>query len=169
MKNQEAKLLPEMKRCARENKIKSVRIMAKDLIRMRSFQDKFLELQAQLKAISLQMQTMASTQTFTEGMRNATLAMKKMNSKLKIPALQSIMLEFQRQTEMMNMKQEMLADTLEDTVDDDVEEDVEQLVNQVLDEIGISIAEQLPDIGTNKLDPNLTTASNTDMLNVRRN
>uniref|UniRef100_A0A0A9VWZ6 Charged multivesicular body protein 2a n=1 Tax=Lygus hesperus TaxID=30085 RepID=A0A0A9VWZ6_LYGHE len=169
MKNQEAKLLPEMKRCARNNEIKSVRIMAKDLIRMRSFQDRFLELQAQLKAISLQMQTMASTQAFTEGMRNATLAMKKMNAKMKIPALQQIMLEFQKQNEMMNLKQEILADTLEDTVDEDAEEDVDELVNQILDEVGISIAEQLPEVGSNRLQVGAVadTASN-DVLNVRR-
>lgn len=60
MKSQETKLIAEMKKMAKDGQTKSVKIMAMDLVRIRKHQEKFINLQAQLRAISLQMQTMSS-------------------------------------------------------------------------------------------------------------
>lgn len=152
LKGQEGKLIADMKKHAKANELKSVKIMAKDLIRIRKHQEKFLNLQAQLRAVSLQMQTMVSTQAFAESMKSATMSMRRMNAQMRLPVLQKIMMEFQKQSEMMGMSQELMGDAIDDALgEEDEEEETDNVVNQILDEIGISMSEQMPDVNHGKM------------------
>jgi hypothetical protein len=49
-------------------------------------------------------QTMKSTATMTEAMKGATRAMMAMNRQVNMPAMQHIMMEFEKQGEIMEMK-----------------------------------------------------------------
>lgn len=54
------------------------------------------------------------------------------------------MMEFEKQSEMMDMKQEMMNDAIDDAMDDaDDEEETEEIVNKVLEEIGINLDAQV--------------------------
>jgi charged multivesicular body protein 2A len=140
LKRTESKLINDIKKAAAKNEMKSVKIMARDLVRIRAHQTKFVNLSSQLRAISLQMTSMASQQQLQTSMRQATRSMMAMNRVMKLPALQKTMMEFQKQSEMMEMKQEMVQDAVEDALDDEeAEEESEQVVQQVLDEIGINL------------------------------
>ena len=50
--------------------------------------------------------------------------MVRMNKQMNIPALQKVMMEFEKQSEMMDMKQEMMDDAIDDVMgeEDDEEE-----------------------------------------------
>lgn len=50
---EEAKLIMQIKKSAEKGQMKSINIMAKDLVRMRKHREKFASLKAQLRAISL--------------------------------------------------------------------------------------------------------------------
>jgi charged multivesicular body protein 2A len=94
---------------------------------------------------------MKSTMALQESMKSATRAMVVMNRRMNLPALQRIMMEFQKQTEQMEMKQEVMSDAVDDALEDDEdEEEQEAIVGQVLDEIGINLSEEL---GTAKVKP----------------
>merc|ERR1719264_1354717 len=54
--------------------------------------------------------------------------------------IQKIMMEFEKQSEIMDMKEEMMSDTIDDALGD--EED-EAIVNQVLDELGLQLTDEL--------------------------
>jgi len=144
------------KKAAKSNQLKSCKIMAKDLVRIRKHQEKFINLTAQLRAIGLQMTSMASTQALVESMRKVTRSMTQLNRTMNLPALQKIMVEFAKQSEQMDMKQEMVGDALEDAMDNEEDEvESEAVVNQVLDEIGIDLKDSLVDapskqVGTEK-------------------
>jgi charged multivesicular body protein 2A len=76
-------------------------------------------------------------------------AMMVMNRQMNIPAMQKIMMEFEKQNEMMDMKQEMMSDTMDDVLEqDNEEEDSEEIINQVLDEIGINLSSQMVEAPT---------------------
>ena len=67
-----------------------------------------------------------------------------MNGQMNLPALQQIMMEFQKQNEMMDMKEELVSDAIDDAMEDEADEaDQEEIVNKVLDEIGISLNQQV--------------------------
>jgi len=128
----------------------AVKIMAKDLVRTRSYVQKFYKMKTELQAVSLRIQTMKSQQTMGEAMRGVTRVMMVMNRQMNLPAMQRIMMEFEKQSEKMDMKEEMMSDTLDDTLEGDNEqEETEEIIGQVLDEIGINLSSQLVDAPSN--------------------
>ncbi|XXQ32730.1 Charged multivesicular body protein 2a [Plasmodiophora brassicae] len=144
MERQEKKLIMEMKTMAKKGQDSSVRIMAKDLVRIRKHQEKFLNMCAQLRAISLQMTEVSSTAMLAESMSKVTKSMGVLSQQIKLPALQKIMIEFAKQSEQMEMKQEMLTDAVDDAMqNEEDEEEQDAIVGQVLDEIGINLGQQL--------------------------
>jgi charged multivesicular body protein 2A len=46
-----------------------------------------------------------------------------MNRKMNLPAMQRIMMEFEKQSELMDTKEEMMSDTMDDVFGDDQEEE----------------------------------------------
>mmetsp|Transcript_8006 Transcript_8006/g.12861 ORF Transcript_8006/g.12861 Transcript_8006/m.12861 type:complete len:214 (+) Transcript_8006:208-849(+) len=146
MQNQEKKLISEIKKVAKEGQMGAAKIMAKDLVRTRAYITKFYNMRTQLQAVGLRLQTLKSTAAMTDAMKGVSKAMVKMNKQVNLPAMQQIMMEFAKQSELMDAKQEMMGDTLDDVVgEDNEEEESDQVVNQVLDEIGISLNQQLGD------------------------
>lgn len=79
-----------------------------------------------------------------KAMGSITVSMRTMNRQMNLPALQSMMVEFERQSTMSEMKQEMVGDILDDVLSVEQEEDeAEGMVDKVFDEIGISFAGDL--------------------------
>lgn len=149
---QEKKLIADMKRLAKQNQIDAVKIMAKDLVRTRKYVAKFYKMKAQLQAVSLQLQTVSSTQAMVEAMKGTTKAMMVMNRQMNLPAMQGIMQEFMKQNEIMEMKEEVMNDTIDQVMEDDTDANEENaLVSQVLDEIGLNLKGQLGETPANKV------------------
>jgi charged multivesicular body protein 2A len=61
LEQQEKKLIIDMKKMAKKNENEVVRIMAKDIVRTRSYVKKFHKMKAQLQAVGLRLQTLQST------------------------------------------------------------------------------------------------------------
>eukprot|EP01113_Clastostelium_recurvatum_P013596 TRINITY_DN1723_c0_g1_i1.p1 TRINITY_DN1723_c0_g1~~TRINITY_DN1723_c0_g1_i1.p1 ORF type:complete len:236 (+),score=86.55 TRINITY_DN1723_c0_g1_i1:65-709(+) len=146
MQQQEKKTIIEIKKCAKQGQIGAAKIMAKDLVRLRNQITKFYNMSTQLQAVGMRIQTLKSTQSMAEAMKGVTRAMMVMNKQMNLPAMQRIMMEFERQGEMMDMKEEMMNDTMDDAMEgDNDEEQSEEILSQVLDEIGINLSTQLVD------------------------
>ncbi|KAI9006065.1 Snf7-domain-containing protein [Gaertneriomyces semiglobifer] len=128
------------------------KIMAKDLVRTRRYIQKFYQMRTQLQAVGLRIQTLRSNQSMAEAMKGVTKAMRSMNKQINLPAIQKIMMDFERESETMDMKEEMMNDAIDDVMeDDDDEEESDQIVNQVLDEIGISLGNSLPEAASGRI------------------
>merc|ERR1712048_199425 len=68
--------------------------------------------------------------------------------------IQKIMMEFEKQSEIMDMKGEMMEDAIDDVMGDEEDEDEsDAIVNQVLDELGLQLNDKLGDapVGTGTL------------------
>ncbi|KCV67871.1 hypothetical protein H696_05601 [Fonticula alba] len=145
LENQEKKLMADIRRFAKQGQTKTCQIMAKDIVRTRRYVQKFIQMRTHLQAVSLKMQTMRSTQAMAQAMGGVTKAMRSLNNNLKMPAIQKIMQDFERESEMMSHKEEMMGDAIDDVLDEDGDEEEEsnQILSQVLEEAGISISEQL--------------------------
>uniref|UniRef100_UPI00397FEC43 Snf7 family protein n=1 Tax=Salmonella sp. s54925 TaxID=3159674 RepID=UPI00397FEC43 len=62
----------------------------------------------------------------------------------KLPQIQKIMMDFEKQSEIMDMKEEMMNDALDDALgDEDDEDESDQIVTQVLDELGLQLNDDL--------------------------
>jgi len=144
LEQSEAKVIADIKKAAREGQMGAARIMAKDLVRTRQHVQKMYKMKTQLQAVALRIQTIKSQATMANAMRGVTRAMVRMNRAINLPSLQRIMVEFQKQSEMMDMKEETIGDTMDEMwSDDDEEAATDEVINQVLDEIGINLEGQL--------------------------
>nr|CDP95331.1 BMA-VPS-2 [Brugia malayi] len=141
---QEKKIIADIKKMAKMNQMDSVKVMAKDLVRTRRHVKKFIMMKANIQAVSLRVQTLKSQDAMAQAMKGVTRAMQNMNRQLNLPQIQKIMMEFERQSEIMDMKEEMMGEAVDDAIaDEGDEEETETIVAQVLDELGIQMNEEL--------------------------
>lgn len=67
-----------------------------------------------------------------QAMKGVTRAMRNMNRHLNLPQIQKIMMDFERQSEIMDMKEEMMGEAIDDAMaDEGDEEESEAIVSQV--------------------------------------
>ena len=71
--------------------------------------------------------------------------MASMNRGLNLPQIQLIVTEFEKESSMMDMKEEMMSDAVDDVMDEeeDEEEEGDKILKQVLDEIGVDLSQQV--------------------------
>lgn len=150
LQQQEKKTIIEIKKMARQGQVPAAKILAKQLVQTRKSITKLYTMRAQMQTVQTQLTTMKSSAAMTEAMAGATKAMRKMNKKMNLPGMQQIMMEFEKQSEMMGMKQEMIDDTLEELDEDEDDEESEEVINQTLEEIGIDLEGKLVDVPTQK-------------------
>merc|ERR1719504_137591 len=93
---------------AKAGQMDAVKIMAKDLVRTRKAVKKFMLMKANIQAVSLKIQTLKSQNSMAQAMKGVTKAMMMMNKQMKLPEIQKIMQEFEKQSEIMDMKEGMM-------------------------------------------------------------
>ncbi|CCH62684.1 hypothetical protein TBLA_0I00190 [Henningerozyma blattae CBS 6284] len=142
---QEKKIVNDIKRSAKNGQIGAAKIQAKDLVRTRNYIQKFDNMRTQLQAISLRIQTVRSSDQMAQSMKDATILLAGMNRSMNIPQLQRISMEFEKQSDLMDQRQDFMDESIDNAMGDELDEDEEadDIVNQVLDEIGVDLNAQL--------------------------
>ena len=152
MQRNEKKIIADCKKAAKDGQMGAAKVMARDLVRTRKYIQKFYQMRTQLQAVSLRIQTLKSNQAMAEAMVGVTRAMRTMNASMNLPQIQGIMMEFERQSEVMDMKQEMMDDAIDDAMASDEDEDEEEaILGRVMEEIGIDFSETLADAPSGSL------------------
>ena len=74
-----------------------------------------------------------------QAMKGATGVLGSMNRSMNLPALQRIAMEFEKENDIMDQRQEMMDDAIDDVtgLEDETAED--EIVDQVLEEIGVDL------------------------------
>ncbi|GAA6006548.1 ESCRT-III subunit protein DID4 [Rhodotorula paludigena] len=152
LEQQEKKLIADIRTGARKGEMGSCKVMAKDLVRTRRYISKFYTMKTQLQAVSLRIQGMRSNQQMAEAMKGATKAMSLMSRQMNLPQIQRILQDFEKESSMMDMKEEMMGDAIDDAMDDELgeteEEEGDRILDEVLAEIGVSVGQQLGEAPT---------------------
>lgn len=69
-----------------------------------------------------------------------------MNRQVNLPAMQKIMMQFEQQSEIMDLKEEMMNDVVDTAMEEEGDEaEQEEIVSRVLDEIGINLDQSVRD------------------------
>ena len=98
-------------------------------------------MRTQLQAISLRIQTVRSNEQMMQSMKGATTLLGSMNRQMNLPALQRIAMEFEKENDIMDQRQEMMDDAIDDVTGLEDEEEGEEVVKEVLDEIGVDLGQ----------------------------
>ncbi|GKT49862.1 charged multivesicular body protein 2a 2 [Colletotrichum spaethianum] len=139
LEKQEKQLITQIKQSAQKGQMGACKIQAKDLVRTRRYIEKFYGMRSQLQKISLRLQTYRTNEQMMTAMKGATQALGTMNRSMNLPALQRIAMEFERENDIMDQRQEMMDDVMDDAMDVGAEEEGEEVVEQVLEEIGVDL------------------------------
>ncbi|CAO1624151.1 unnamed protein product [Jaminaea pallidilutea] len=156
LEQQEKKLIAEIKKNAKDGQMSACKIQARDLVRTRRHIQKFYSMRTQLEAISLRIQTMRSTSQMSEAMKGATKAMGMMNRGMNLPQVMKIMREFEKESEVMEMKDEMMNDAVDEAMEGDdegvgEEEAGDAILKEVLDGIGVDLSQNLAEAPSGSL------------------
>ncbi len=76
-----------------------------------------------------------------QAMKDATRVLGGMNRSVNLPQLQKMTMEFERESDMMEQRQEMIDDAIDDA--QEVEEEGDEIVEQVLEEIGVDLSQSV--------------------------
>ncbi|CAL5870837.1 uncharacterized protein PFLUO_LOCUS5078 [Penicillium psychrofluorescens] len=149
LENQEKKLVQDIKKSAKNGQMEACKIQAKDLVRTRRYIQKFYQMRTQLQAISLRIQTVRSNEQMMQSMKGATHLLGSMNRQMNLPALQRIAMEFERENEVMDERQEMMDDAIDEATGmEGEEEEGEDVMREVLDSLGVDLSGQLGETPT---------------------
>ncbi|OIW33550.1 vacuolar assembly/sorting protein [Coniochaeta ligniaria NRRL 30616] len=139
LEKQEKTLVSQIKQSAQKGQMGACKIQAKDLVRTRRYVEKFYSMRSQLQKISLRLQTYRTNEQMMQAMKGATMALGSMNKTMNLPSLQRIAMEFERENDLMEQRQEMMDDAVDDAMDVGEEEEGDEIVEQVLEEIGVDL------------------------------
>ena len=82
---------------------------------------------------------MRTNEQMMQAMKGATGVLGSMNRSMNLPALQRIAMEFERENDIMDQRQEMMDDAIDDVTGLEDEAEGEEVVEQVLEEIGVDL------------------------------
>ncbi len=85
----------------------------------------------------------------TDALKGVTKALSQMNRQINLPQINKILQDFEKESEVMSMKEEMMDDAVDGVLEEDGEEgESDEIVQKVLDEIGISLGGSMVDAPT---------------------
>ncbi|KAI9810288.1 MAG: ESCRT-III subunit protein did4 [Pycnora praestabilis] len=135
LENQEKKLVQDIKKSAKNGQMGACKIQAKDLVRTRRH--------CYYDYLRMPSQTVRSNEQMMQSMKGATSLLGSMNRSMNLPALQRIAMEFEKENDIMDQRQEMMDDAIDDVTGLEDEEEGEEVVKEVLDEIGVDLGQAM--------------------------
>jgi charged multivesicular body protein 2A len=144
---QEKTLMMEIKQRAKQasgSNDSTLKTLAKQLVQVRQQRVKLHSAKAQLGAMGMHATVTASQIAAVSAIGSVTDSMKVANQQMNIKETTKIMAQFQKETESLKVKEEMMDDVLMDAFDSEgIEEEADQVTNQVLAELGIELDSQM--------------------------
>ena len=126
-----------IKRSAKQNDLKAVRVYAKELYQINKQYTRMYTSKAQLDSITMKVEEAYKMKNLTNSMFVSTGIMKEMNSLVRLPQLQTTVIELEKELMKAGIMTEMVDDTFENldmNEEDEMNEEVEEQVNKIIEE-----------------------------------
>jgi charged multivesicular body protein 2A len=123
LEQQEKKMNTDINKIAKERQMDVVKIMALDLVRTRRYFKKFMFVKANIQEVSLKIQTPRSQDAMAQATKGVTRTMQNMNRQLNLLQIQRILQKFEKQSEIMDTKEEVMNDAIDDATEDEGDEE----------------------------------------------
>ena len=142
----EQQLIADITKQARDGRETTVRVLARNLVQLRSSRERLLKARGTVGSMSAQASAMAASITVADSLQKTSKVMNKMNASVQKSSAMSVA-AFQKEAERMNMTEEAMGDMLSEAFDDD-EDEADAVVGQVLAEVGLDTTKDLHDAPT---------------------
>lgn len=140
LEQEEKKCVADIKKLAQSGGHQAeIRVMAKNLVRIRNAKTKMLNMNSQLSSVKTTATMMVARDTQSKAMKSAAKAMGRANKAANASKVAANMQKFAMEMEKSNINEEMIDDALAGLDDEDIEDDIDAVTAQVLDELGIQM------------------------------
>jgi division protein CdvB (Snf7/Vps24/ESCRT-III family) len=137
---QEKEALTEIKKLASKGQDAAVRILAKQVVTIRSQRERMQKSHAQLNGLKTAGSAMSANLAVTSAMAGTARVMSAVNSTMSVESLTSAMQEMEKSMQISEMQDELLDELLDDS-DEEVEAD--DVMSQVFEELGLDLKTSL--------------------------
>lgn len=125
-----------IKKSAKNNDMKAIKVYAKELYQINKQYSRMYTSKAQLDSVAMKVEEAYKMKTLTNQMAISTGIMQEVNSLVRLPQIQSTMVELEKELMKAGIMSEMVDDTMEslDMGEDEMNEEVEEQVNKIVEE-----------------------------------
>lgn len=148
----EPKIKRELKAAAQKGEMEIAKMMCQNLVRKRNAATRFYKMEVQLQGQRANLHVGKATGAMQKVMRDTTRILYRMNKQCPLPKLQKVVKEWEKQNELMDMRQELMDDAIDDALEgDDDEEKEAAAIAEIMEEIGIETADTM--VGVKRKEP----------------
>lgn len=125
-----------IKQAAKKDDMKAVKVYAKELYQVNKQYSRMYTSKAQLNSVTMKVEEAYKMKNLTNSMATSTGIMREVNSLVRLPQIQSSMMELEKELMKAGIMTEMVDDTMEslDMGEDEMNEEVEEQVNKIIEE-----------------------------------
>ena len=138
LKNDEAKMMKEVRTALENDDMDSARLFAKDIARTRKMMLNLQSLRSKVKGISFKLESAATVQAIGGDLRGLVRSLAKVNRQLAIPQMEQLLLGMENQMTQLDMTTETIEEGFDSITEGGVEEDAE--ANQIIEELQVARA-----------------------------
>ncbi|CDR94012.1 flavoprotein domain containing protein, putative [Babesia bigemina] len=149
---EEKSLVQKLKSEAKNGRMQNVRLMAKDLVRNRKLALHYANMKSQMGGIMSQLQNAQSTNMMATSLKNVNKLIAKVSNKTDIAEFQTIIQSLGKESEVINLKLDVMAETLDNSLMDvDSVDEEEKIISQILEELGIDASASIPSVNASTM------------------
>lgn len=155
----EATIIQKLKADAKNGRMKNLRILAKDLVRTRKIALHYSNMKSQMTAILVQLQSAQSANMLSTNLKSVNKLISKVSQNTNIVEFQKIIQSLGRESEIVNLKLDVMSESLDNTLQDveSIEEE-EKVITQILEELGIDTTANLAAVANTPMKTKYTKA-----------
>jgi len=149
LSDDEKKMKAEIKKMAKAGQHSAAKMIARDIVRIRTQGEKMVQFIGQLKALSLRIGSLASLNELSTAMEEASKAMMTVSDRIDTKKLNEMAKIMAKEDAKLDMKSDMMSDILDGIGESmDNPEEQEKVYKDVLKEVGLEMDNLIPDAGT---------------------
>lgn len=124
-----------IKKAAKKNEVSTVKLYAKELYAINKQYDRTYVTKAQLESVGMKIEEAFRMRTLSHQMADSAGLMREVNSLVRLPQLQSTMMELEKELVKAGIISEMVDDGLESVQaeDDELDEEIDEEVNKIVE------------------------------------
>jgi len=129
---EEAKVKKSIKDLAKKGELGSVKQLAQELLKSRKTKERLYQSKAQINSVSMQLTSSLSMMKLAGVMQKSTQVMGMMNSLIRLPELNKVMMTMSREMEKAGLIEEILQEPFEDEeLDEEADHEVDRIVEEI--------------------------------------
>jgi len=146
----ELELKGKIRKAAEQQQMARAQMICRNLVRHRAAITNMYKVATQVESTMLHLQTVKTTAALASSMKQTYKVLYIMNRQTNLPELQRLLMFLERETEIMDMKQELMNDATDSMLETDGDEAEEKRIfDSIMEEIGLGVVDNMKDVPVN--------------------